>query len=119
LKDANSGIYRSNKVQETGILTPKLSQELVDILNVIISLPPFPLYISIFRSKESSPITAATENVPRFTFANFHLEAPYEVLMIALHQYLSLARISCERHPIQDETAKIVLELNEEVGRRD
>ncbi len=32
--------------------------------------------------------------------------------MIALHQYLSLARISCERHPIQDEAAKIVLEFN-------
>jgi hypothetical protein len=89
----------------------------VGILNAIIPLPPYPLYISIFQSKESSSVTPPKENVPNVTSTSFHLEAAYEVLMVALHQYLSLAHISCERHAIQDEAAKIVLKLKEGIER--
>jgi len=81
--------------------------------------PPSPLYLSILQSQESPPLTAATDNVPRFPpppeWRNIVWRVLYDVLVITLHQYVSIARISWERRTIRDEAAKVVLEFRRQL----
>ncbi len=81
--------------------------------------PPSPLYLSILQSQESPPLTAATDNVPRFPpppeWRNIVWRVLYDVLVITLHQYVSIARISWERRTIRDEAAKVVLEFKRQL----
>lgn len=77
--------------------------------------PSSPLYTNIFRPIESPPVATPEDNAPRVMPTPEWQQTIWRVLcdvvVIILHQYFSLARISWERHAVKDEAAKVMLEF--------